>query len=89
MKIRQGFRLRKLCHETIVVGEGLEQVNFNKMVVLNDTAAYLWEQVAGREFTVAELTELLLAKYDVSEEIAYADAQKLADNWIEIGVAEA
>lgn len=89
MKIRQGFRLRKLCRENIVVGEGLEQVNFNKMVVLNDTAAYLWEQVADREFTVAELTELLLAKYDVSEEIASADAQKLADNWIEIGVAEA
>lgn len=89
MKIKEGFRLRKLGRDNIVVGEGRELVNFNKMVVLNSTAAYLWEKVAGKEFTVGELTELLTAQYDVSEETAAADARKLADEWIGIGIAEA
>lgn len=86
MKIIEGFRLRKLGKEHIVVGEGLAQVNFNKMVSLNDSAAYLWESVEGRDFTVADLTALLLDKYEVEEEIAARDAEALAKAWIEAGV---
>ena len=86
MKIIEGFRLRKLGKEHIVVGEGLAQVNFNKMVSLNDSAAYLWESVEGRDFTVADLTALLLDKYEVEEEIAARDAEALARAWIEAGV---
>jgi hypothetical protein len=86
MKIIEGFRLRKLGKEHIVVGEGLAQVNFNKMVSLNDSAAYLWEAVAGKDFTVGTLTDLLLERYDVSEEIAARDAAALAKAWIEAGV---
>ena len=86
MKIIEGFRLRKLGKEHIVVGEGLAQVNFNKMVSLNSSAAYLWESVEGRDFTVADLTALLLDKYEVEEEIAARDAEALAKAWIEAGV---
>ena len=36
MKIKEGFILRSICGEYIVVGEGLAQVNFNKMLSLNE-----------------------------------------------------
>ena len=49
MKIKEGFILRKICGEYVVVGEGLAQVNFNKMLSLNASAAYLWEQFQGKE----------------------------------------
>lgn len=86
MKIIEGFRLRKLGKEHIVVGEGLAQVNFNKMISLNESAAYLWQAVEGKDFTVADLTALLLERYDVSEEIAAKDAAALAQAWVEAGV---
>ena len=86
MKIIEGFRLRKLGKEHIVVGEGLAQVNFNKMVSLNDGAAYLWEAVEGKDFTVETLTELLLDRYEVTEEVAAHDAASLAQAWVEAGV---
>ncbi len=86
MKIKEGFVLRTICGEHVVVGEGLAQVNFNKMLSLNDTAAYLWENVQGQEFTPDRLTELLLEKYDVSRERAAADVDKLLEVWKEIGV---
>ncbi len=86
MRIIEGFRLRKLGKEHIVVGEGLAQVNFNKMVSLNETAAYLWESVEGRDFTVADLTALLLDRYEVEEDVAARDAAALAQAWVEAGI---
>ena len=86
MKIIEGFRLRKLGKEHIVVGEGLAQVNFNKMISLNASAAYLWESVEGKDFTVDDLVSLLLDKYEVEEEIARRDAEALTQAWLEAGV---
>ncbi|MBR5063934.1 MAG: PqqD family protein [Bacteroidales bacterium] len=89
MKIKDGFILRTICGEHVVVGEGLAQVNFNKMLSLNSSAAYLWESVTGKEFTVEDLTNLLTEKYDVSADKAAEDAAKVAEIWIREGVVEA
>ena len=88
MKIKEGFKLRALLGEHIVTGEGLEQVNFNKIISLNDSAAYLWEQVIGKDFTAGTLTDLLLDKYDVTPERAAADAGKLVKAWQDAGLLE-
>ena len=89
MKIKDGFILRTICGEHVVVGEGLAQVNFNKMLSLNSSAAYLWESLTGKEFTVEDLTNLLTEKYDVSADKAAEDAAKVAEIWIREGVVEA
>jgi len=89
MKLKEGFILRTICGEHVVVGEGLAQVNFNKMLSLNESAAYLWESVTGKEFTKEDLVNLLLEKYEVTPEIAAADVDKLVAVWVEQGVAEA
>ena len=88
MKIKEGFTLRTICGEHVVVGEGLAQVNFNKMLTLNDSAAYLWREVAGREFTVETLVGLLLDEYEVDGETATRDVEKLIGTWREEGVIE-
>lgn len=88
MKIKEGFILRQLCGEYIVVGEGLAQVNFNKMLSLNASAAYLWQGVAGREFTVEDMATLLTDKYEVTFEQALKDAGKVAEVWLREGVVE-
>ena len=89
MKIKEGFILRTICGEHIVVGEGLAQVNFNKMLSLNESAAYLWKEAEGKEFTEEDLVKLLLDKYEVSQEQAAADVEKLTATWIQEGVVEA
>lgn len=88
MRLKDGFTLRTICGEHVVIGEGLAQVNFNKMLSLNATAAYLWEQVQGKDFTVEDLAVLLTEKYEVSGEQARQDAAKLVQVWQEQGVAE-
>ena len=56
MKTIDGFKLRKLGNEYILVGESMALINFNKMITLNETAAFLWEQAAQGPFDVQSLT---------------------------------
>ena len=86
MKIIEGFVLRPLGEEYIVIGEGIAQINFNKMISLNSTAAFLWENIEGKDFTVEDLTKLLTDNYEVEEERAAADAAAIAAKWIEAGI---
>lgn len=88
MKIKEGFKMRRLGREYIVVPESGGLVNFNKMISFNDTAAYLWEALSGKEFTVEDIKQLLLEKYEVDEEVAGADAARLARSWAETGLVE-
>ena len=88
MKIKDGFILRQICGEYVVVGEGLAQVNFNKMLSLNETAAFLWKEVQGKEFTKDTLVDLLLEQYEVERERAAQDVDKLLSVWLKEGVAE-
>lgn len=88
MKTVPGFKLRKLVNDHILIAEGINLVDFNKMISFNPTAAYLWESVEGKEFTVEDLTKLLTDRYDVSEEVAAADSKAIADEWVKQGIVE-
>ena len=87
MKTKQGFRLRELGGDYILIGESAELVNFNHLITFNEAAAYLWQQVEGKEFDAETLTQLLLAEYEVSEEIARRDAQATLEDWERVGIA--
>ena len=89
MRILEGLVLRTLCGEHIVTGEGLARVDFSKVVSLNATAAWLWEQVQGREFGPEDLVTLLTGRYDVDEAQARTDVDKLLATWQEAGLIEA
>ncbi len=88
MKIIEGFKLRNIGNEVIVVGEGVKQVNFNKLVSLNSTAAYLWGEIEGKEFTTETLAQLLVQKYEVEYDLAFTDSKNIVASWLEVGIIE-
>jgi hypothetical protein len=88
MKIKEGFVLRQMCGENIVAGEGLQHINFNKLISLNESAAYLWKELVDKEFTQQEMAELLIKRYGIDEQLAMSDSEKLMASWVEIGLAE-
>ena len=88
MKIKEGFVLRQMCGENIVAGEGLQHINFNKLLSLNESAAYLWQELVGKEFTQEEMAELLIARYGIDKQLAMTDSERLINTWAEIGVLE-
>lgn len=88
MRIKKGFVLRELVGQKIVTGEGLEQIDFNKLVSLNSSAAYLWEHLVSREFDLETMVDLLLERYDIERSVALKDARALLDNWKSIGLID-
>lgn len=88
MKIKDGFVLREMCGENIVAGEGLEHINFNKLISLNATAAFLWKALVGKEFTAEEMAQLLVDEYKIDMELALTDSKRLMQSWLEAGIAE-
>ena len=89
MKINQGLEVREMCGEHIVIGTGVENIDFSKVVSLNESAAYLWNEVKDREFTPNDLAALLMEEYEVDEAVAMADAAALADLWVREGLVTA
>ena len=87
MHLKEGFVLRELADVYIVVGEG-ESVDFQRVISLNASAAYLWKSVEGREFDADTLTELLLEEYEVERDEAAASARDIARAWVRAGIAE-
>ena len=93
MKTIEGFKLRKLGNEYILVGESLALINFNKMITLNETAAFLWEQAADSSaksgaFTAQALCKALCDEYDVDPSQAMTDVDATIHSWLEAGVIE-
>lgn len=88
MKIKEGFVLRTICGQHVVSGEGTANVNFSKLVSLNDSAAYLFTAVGQEEFTLERLADLLTEEYEVDRETALKDAGALCAQWKEIGIIE-
>ena len=87
MKIKDGFVLREMCGEYIVAAEGLQNINFNKLISLNATAAFLWKELEGKEFTVEDMAQLLVDEYEIDMELALTDSANLVKSWIEAGIA--
>ncbi len=86
MKTIPGFTLRPLGKEFIITAENVKQINFNKMISLNESAAYLWRSVDGKEFTAETLADLLLERYEIDRETALKDSEAIAAKWIEAGI---
>lgn len=54
---------------------------------MNETAAWLWEQLENKEFTADEAGALLCNEYEVNKDTAQNDANELCRQWLETGLA--
>lgn len=88
MKIKEGFRLMDVCGNSVIVSEGIQNIDFNKIINLNETSAYLWKKLEGKDFDAETMAELLTEEYDVDKATALADCEALAQKWVEIGIVE-
>jgi hypothetical protein len=78
MKIKEGYILKEVAKQYIVVPVGDEAINFNGILTLNKSAKYLFEALMDDK-TMDELVLLLTHKYDITEEKARQDIQEFID----------
>ena len=85
MKIKDSFELRSICGENIIIASGKENINFTKVISLNESAAYVWNKVVDTDFTTDDVVRLLCDEYEVNEEDARRDSEALVKQWSELG----
>lgn len=88
MKLKKGLELRDVCGEKVVIAQGLENLDFSKMINLNESAAYLWAKAENREFEENDLVNWLCEEYDCTKEQAEKDVQLLVSSWKAEGLIE-
>ncbi|MGV6943855.1 PqqD family protein [Sphingobacterium kyonggiense] len=86
MKLRNDLTLRKVAGEYIIVDPGKDMVDMSKVFTFNETSALIWEELQGKEFSKDDIVTILLENYEVSNEIAQADAQILIDQFHKFGL---
>ena len=86
MKTKKGFVLRSLGREFILVAEGLEAADVNKLISMNESAAFLWKSVEGKEFDANTLIALLMEEYGITREVAEKDVTSLLATWKRAGI---
>ena len=78
MKIKNGFVVRSIAGESVVVALGAASKNFNGIIKLNETGRFLWDKLAvGCE--AEELVSAILEEYDIDRATAEADIGRFID----------
>ena len=77
MKLKEGFILRTVGTNHLVVPVGARTVDFRCLITLNETGAFLWQQLQ-EERTAQQLAAALLEEYEVTPEQAAADVEAFA-----------
>ena len=67
MKIKDGFLLRKVGGQNVVVALGEASRDFNGMIRLNDTGVFLWQQLQ-QDVTEEQLLACLLYTSDAADD---------------------
>lgn len=87
MKIRNGFMLRKVGAQNVVVAVGEASRSFNGIIRLNDSGRYLWEKLQ-KDTTPEQLLSDMLSDYDTDEATAKADIQRFVASLEKAGLLE-
>ena len=88
MRIKDQISLRKIADEYIMIVGSEDSLDYTQAVSLNDSAAYLIEQVRDEDFTQEDWVDLLTERYDVSREQASADIELLVQMLKEANVID-
>lgn len=87
MKIKEGFILKNIAGENIVVPVGEKVIDFTAMISLNETSATIWKLMEN-DVEKEEIVAALLEEYDVAEEKVKADVDVFVDKLVEAGLVE-
>ncbi len=79
MRIKDKLILRHVGKDYIIIEPEKDTVDMTKIYSLNESAAWLWTELKGIDFTEESVVEMLMNKYDVSPEQALEDVRSLID----------
>lgn len=87
MKRKEGFVLRTVAGSNVLVPVGRQAVDFNGMITLNETGAFIWRQLE-QNADEAQIVAAILENYDVEEARAVSCVKTFLEKLREVGCVE-
>ena len=84
MRIKDGFVLREIAGQAMVIATGEASMGFHGMIKLNATGKRIWQGLSDG-LTVQEIARGLSAEYAVSEDKAFEDVNAMVDRMKQAG----
>lgn len=84
MRIKDGFVLREVAGQTMVIATGEASEAFHGMIKLNDTAKCIWKGLTDGH-TPCEIAQSIAAEYAVSVDVALKDVNAMIDRMVQAG----
>lgn len=78
VSIKKDFLIETIANEKVLIGNG-EQINFSRLVILSDTAAFIITELQNQSqaITVESLAQCLVDQYEVGYDEALSDVMEL------------
>ena len=86
MKIKSEYKLREVAGETIIVNQGTIGVDMTRIISLNSSAKFLFQELSGKDFELDDVAQVLMENYGITQEMASADAVKWVDGLKNCGI---
>lgn len=87
MKIKEEYILKEVAGNFIVVAVGNAALDFNGVITLNETGAFLWNKM-NRDITEEELAEALMNEYEIDKDSADKDISRFINKLKEADILE-
>ncbi len=88
MRIKDGLKIRDIVGERVVIMQGKAGADMTRLISLNASAEWLWNDLQGREFSADDVAGALVARYGIDAERAAADAGAWIDKLVNCGAIE-
>lgn len=79
MKFRDGYKVRSMAGENVVIMQGVAGSDMTRIISLNDSSLLLWNELQGKEFEVSDVAAILVENYGID----LATAERDAKAWVE------
>ena len=88
MKIREGYKVRDIAGENVVIMQGKAGADMTRIITFNDSALLLWNELQGKDFDLQDAVRVLTDSYEVDAAVAERDARAWIDRLAECKLVE-
>ena len=86
MQVKPGFKLNQVCGQSFLVPMGESNIDFSKLIALNESSLLLWKRMQTGEFTIDDLVNELLNEYEVDDATTRKDVEAIIEQFKSEGV---
>ena len=88
MKIKEQYKVREMAGEHVIIMQGKHGSDLTKIISLNQSALYLWNELQGKEFDTEVVADMLVERYGIDKGVATTDAERWIERLRECNISE-